>query len=272
MVDRRLNQASRELVDIRELLENLSEFVADENHTKVIKKIDEFITFLNKSYEDLERIKRSQILDRKSLFIPSSYKPLVINVRKALELISKFEMLTSKELDREGLPPLRFPQLQSPGVSRNSTQLQRSSSRGEESNSARRNSALNKSQNEDEGRNLPKKSIIRNSQKGEGSIAVKSNLLGSSTKIDQELVLGKKAKIPDSLRSLTGQKGSTTIFLFGDSPYVLKLNIDKMLWSKTRISKGCSFKGNLKYMSCLLYLENVYLIGIYIYIYIYIYI
>jgi hypothetical protein len=73
-------------------------FIEKNNDAKVLTKINDISSFISKSIEDLERIAKSKGLDKNESLIDPSLKPLTLNVQKAYEIISKFNMVpTAKQ-------------------------------------------------------------------------------------------------------------------------------------------------------------------------------
>lgn len=50
-------------------------------------------TFLHKSFTDLDIITKNQIAQKGDIYIHPSFKPLTLNVKKAIEIVNKFEMI-----------------------------------------------------------------------------------------------------------------------------------------------------------------------------------
>jgi len=50
-------------------------------------------TFLLKSFTDLDIITKNQIAQKSEIYIHPSFKPLTLNVKKAIEIVNKFEMV-----------------------------------------------------------------------------------------------------------------------------------------------------------------------------------
>jgi hypothetical protein len=68
-------------------------FIEKNNDAKVLTKINDISSFISKSIEDLERIAKSKGLDKTETLIDPTLKPLTLNVQKAYEIISKFNMV-----------------------------------------------------------------------------------------------------------------------------------------------------------------------------------
>lgn len=50
-------------------------------------------TFLHKSFSDLDTVTRTQIAQKGEIYLEETYKPLSLNVKKALDVVQKFEMV-----------------------------------------------------------------------------------------------------------------------------------------------------------------------------------
>jgi len=68
-------------------------FIEKNNDAKILTKINDISSFISKSIEDLEIIAKKKGFDKNEALIDSSLKPLTLNVQKAYELISKFNMV-----------------------------------------------------------------------------------------------------------------------------------------------------------------------------------
>jgi len=78
-------------------------FVEKNNDAKILTKINDISSFISKSIEDLELIAKKRGFDKNEAIIDPSLKPLTLNVQKAYELISKFNMVptTKKNAQNE---------------------------------------------------------------------------------------------------------------------------------------------------------------------------
>jgi hypothetical protein len=50
-------------------------------------------TFMTKSFVDLDIITKSQITHKSEIYIQPAFRPLTLNVRKAIEIVNKFQMI-----------------------------------------------------------------------------------------------------------------------------------------------------------------------------------
>jgi hypothetical protein len=68
-------------------------FLDKNNDAKVLTKINDISSFISKSIEDLEKIAKNKGFDKSESLIDPNLKPLTLNVQKAYEIISKFNMV-----------------------------------------------------------------------------------------------------------------------------------------------------------------------------------
>lgn len=59
----------------------------------MLQKLQDITTFLHKSFTDLDGITKNQVTQKSEIFIDQSFKPLSLNIRKAMEIVKKFEMM-----------------------------------------------------------------------------------------------------------------------------------------------------------------------------------
>ena len=50
-------------------------------------------TFMHKSFADLDQITKNQISQKAEIYVHPSFRPLTLNVRKAIEIVNKFQMV-----------------------------------------------------------------------------------------------------------------------------------------------------------------------------------
>ena len=50
-------------------------------------------TFMHKSFADLDSITKSQISQKAEIYVDPTFRPLTLNVRKAIEIVNKFQMV-----------------------------------------------------------------------------------------------------------------------------------------------------------------------------------
>ena len=72
-------------------------FIEKNNDAKILTKINDISSFISKSIEDLEKIAKNKGFEKSESMIDSSLKPLTLNVQKAFEIISKFNMVPTQK-------------------------------------------------------------------------------------------------------------------------------------------------------------------------------
>ena len=88
-----MDQNQEEISNIEIIYDELIKFIEKNNDAKILTKITDISSFISKSIEHLERIAKSKGLDKTEALIDPSLKPLTLNVQKAYEIISKFNMV-----------------------------------------------------------------------------------------------------------------------------------------------------------------------------------
>ena len=88
-----VEQNKNEIDQIKRIFDELLQFINNNADAKILQKASDVTTFLHKSFNDLDIITKNQIASKSDIYIHPSFKPLTLNVKKALEMVSKFEML-----------------------------------------------------------------------------------------------------------------------------------------------------------------------------------
>ena len=88
-----INGNYEEIKGIERIFEELLQFIENNADAKILQKANDVTTFLHKSFTDLDLITKNQISQKSDIYIHPSFKPLTLNVKKAIEIVSKFEML-----------------------------------------------------------------------------------------------------------------------------------------------------------------------------------
>lgn len=81
-----------ELENIEKIFEDLVQFIELSNDAQILLKMSDVTGFLTKSFTDLDLMNKNQIQQKGEIFLDQNFKPLSLNVRKALEIVKKFEM------------------------------------------------------------------------------------------------------------------------------------------------------------------------------------
>ena len=76
-----------EITNIEQIFEELVQFMESSNDAQMLQKIQDITTFLHKSFTDLDNITKNQVMQKSEIFIDQSFKPLSLNIRKAMEVV-----------------------------------------------------------------------------------------------------------------------------------------------------------------------------------------
>jgi hypothetical protein len=82
-----------EIKNIERIFEELLSFIDNNIDSKILQKANDVTTFLHKSFTDLDIITKNQIAQKGDIYIHPTFKPLTLNVKKAIEIVNKFEMI-----------------------------------------------------------------------------------------------------------------------------------------------------------------------------------
>lgn len=82
-----------EIKNIERIFQELLQFIDHNIDSKILQKANDVTTFLHKSFTDLDIITKNQIAQKSEIYIHPSFKPLTLNVKKAIEIVNKFEMV-----------------------------------------------------------------------------------------------------------------------------------------------------------------------------------
>lgn len=82
-----------EVTNIERIFKELLSFIDNNIDSKILQKANDVTTFLHKSFTDLDIITKNQIAQKSEIYIHPSFKPLTLNVKKAIEIVNKFEMV-----------------------------------------------------------------------------------------------------------------------------------------------------------------------------------
>lgn len=88
-----LEKYDKDVANIEIIYEELTKFILSNTDAKVLAKIHDISQFISKSIDDLEKIAKAKGFDKQSIYVSKDLKPLTLNVSKAYEIISKFNMV-----------------------------------------------------------------------------------------------------------------------------------------------------------------------------------
>jgi len=104
-----------EITNIQRIFDELLTFIDNNADAKILQKATDMTTFMHKSFTDLDIITKNQISQKSEIYIQPAFRPLTLNVRKAIEIVNKFQMVppTGPSLpafrplgEKGGAPPL----------------------------------------------------------------------------------------------------------------------------------------------------------------------
>ena len=81
-----------EINNIEKVFDQLLNFIDSNVDAKILQRANDVTTFMHKSFTDLDIITKNMISQKSEIFIHPSFKPLTLNVKKALDIVNKFEM------------------------------------------------------------------------------------------------------------------------------------------------------------------------------------
>ncbi len=79
-----------EITNIQRIFDELLTFIDNNADAKILQKATDMTTFMHKSFTDLDIITKNQIGQKSEIYIQPSFRPLTLNVRKAIEIVNKF--------------------------------------------------------------------------------------------------------------------------------------------------------------------------------------
>lgn len=82
-----------EIQNIQKIFDELLQFIDNSPDAKILQKATDMTTFMHKSFADLDAITKNQIAQKAEIYVDPSFRPLTLNVRKAIEIVNKFQMV-----------------------------------------------------------------------------------------------------------------------------------------------------------------------------------
>ena len=237
-----IRQDTEEIASIELILKELKQFTETNNDAQILQKIHDITTFLHKSFTDLDIITKKQISQKSEIFIDPNFKPLSLNVKKALDIVKKFEMvlpsINQKVKNQESA--MINSMSMNPLYGRNSSRSQNPMSNygGEEDmNPAYQDEPIGTST----GRNV---NMMPISMSGRGPIPGNSSMRGGQS-MDQSM---HKAHHADP--AAEGEEDTGVLTCFGDANEILQYTLGRFTWEKFKYENNAAYTGSLKYMSC----------------------
>lgn len=82
-----------EITNIQRIFDELLTFIDNNADAKILQKATDMTTFMHKSFTDLDIITKNQISQKSEIYIQPTFRPLTLNVRRAIEIVNKFQMV-----------------------------------------------------------------------------------------------------------------------------------------------------------------------------------
>ena len=79
-----------EITNIQRIFDELLTFIDNNADAKILQKATDMTTFMHKSFTDLDIITKNQISQKSEIYIQPTFRPLTLNVRRAIEIVNKF--------------------------------------------------------------------------------------------------------------------------------------------------------------------------------------
>ena len=79
-----------EIQNIQKIFDELLQFIDNSPDAKILQKATDMTTFMHKSFADLDQITKTQIAQKAEIYVDPTFRPLTLNVRKAIEIVNKF--------------------------------------------------------------------------------------------------------------------------------------------------------------------------------------
>ena len=85
-------RSDKKILIFEKVFDQLLNFIDSNVDAKILQRANDVTTFMHKSFTDLDIITKNMISQKSEIFIHPSFKPLTLNVKKALDIVNKFEM------------------------------------------------------------------------------------------------------------------------------------------------------------------------------------
>ena len=240
-----IRQDTEEIASIELILKELKQFTETNNDAQILQKIHDITTFLHKSFTDLDIITKKQISQKSEIFIDPNFKPLSLNVKKALDIVKKFEMV---------LPSINQKVKSQENAMINAMSMNplygRHSSRSQnpENASAYGVDNINPEYPEEHvgtstGRNV---NMMPISMSGRGPTSTRRAGQSLNDSVERP-----SQRMPKPVTGEDNEDEDTGILtVFGDSNEILQYTLGRFSWEKLKYENNSSYSGSLKYMSC----------------------
>ena len=252
-----VRQDSEEIASIELILKELKQFTETNNDAQILQKIHDVTTFLHKSFTDLDIITKKQISQKSEIFIDPNFKPLSLNVKKALDIVKKFEMVLpsinqkvksqeSAMINSMTMNPLygkNSIRSHNPAANMNEDDLSGGYKEEQIANSTGRD--MNMMPISMSGRGVPNSSSRRGGKSIDQSIRKESMQKSKFDEYDDE-----------------DAQDTGVLTCFGDVNEILQYTLGRFTWEKLKYESNSAYTGSLKYMSCCTSTDSrIYLVG-----------
>lgn len=250
-----IRQDTEEIASIELILKELKQFTETNNDAQILQKIHDVTTFLHKSFTDLDIITKKQISQKSEIFIDPNFKPLSLNVKKALDIVKKFEMVLpsiNQKVKNQETAVIN-------AMSMNPLYGQQSSRTQNPASAYNDEDDLNPAMQDEAPANATGRNSygmpISMSGRGPASSSRMGRKLDQSGANEDHKVDREDAKDGDG-------EDSGTLTCFGDASEILQYTLGRFTWEKLKYENNAAYSGSLKYMSsCTAPDGRVYLVG-----------
>lgn len=237
-----IRQDTEEIASIELILKELKQFTETNNDAQILQKIHDVTTFLHKSFTDLDIITKKQIYQKSEIFIDPNFKPLSLNVKKALDIVKKFEMV---------LPSINQKVKNQESAMINSMSMNplygKQSSRSQNPMMNEQEESMGTGIHEDQIASSTGRNMMPMSMSGRGTPGP-SSMRQRKPPIDYG---GMDPNQSRALEPLEGGENQDTGILscFGDSNEILQYTLGRFTWSRMKYENNAAYNGSLKYIS-----------------------
>ena len=239
-----IRQDTEEIASIELILKELKQFTETNNDAQILQKIHDITTFLHKSFTDLDIITKKQIYQKSEIFIDPNFKPLSLNVKKALDIVKKFEMVLpsinqkvknqeSAMINSMSMNPLYGRQSSRSQNPMGGNDMEDSMVPGQEDQVA---TSTGRDQN-----------MMPISMSGRGAPG-SSSIRQGAPPMDYSSRKGSPSR-GQGIKEEDENQESGMLTCFGDANEILQYTLGRFTWTKYKYENNAAYTGSLKYMS-----------------------
>ena len=86
-----VDESFEAIKNIQTIYDRMIAFMDENVDARILDRADDLTTFMFKSITDLDDLKTSMINQKKTIFVDGKIRPMILDVKKALEYVNKFE-------------------------------------------------------------------------------------------------------------------------------------------------------------------------------------